>query len=48
LRAGLADAHGDVWEGVGRYHSARSDLQVPYLRRVLAAARRLRTGQPRG
>jgi len=48
LRGALADAHGDVWEGVGRYHSARSDLQAAYLRRVLAAARRLRTGQPRG
>ena len=48
LHGALADAHGDVWDGVGRYHSARSDLQVAYLRRVLAAARRLRTGQPRG
>ena len=48
LRGALADAHGDFWEGVGRYHSARSDLQAAYLRRVLAAARRLRTGQPRG
>ncbi len=44
----LADAHGDVWEGVGRYHSARPGLQAAYLRRVLAAARRLRTGQRRG
>ena len=48
LHGALADAHGDVWDGVGRYHSARSDLQAAYLRRVLAAARRLRTGQPRG
>jgi len=48
LRGALADAHGDVWEGVGRYHSARSDLQAAYLRRVLAAARRLRAGQNRG
>ena len=48
LRGALADAHGDVWEGVGRYHSARSDLKAAYLRRVLAAARRLRAGQPRG
>ncbi len=48
LRGALADAHGDFWEGVGRYHSARSDLKAAYLRRVLAAARRLRTGQPRG
>ena len=48
LRGALADAHGDVWEGVGRYHSARSDLKATYLRRVLAAARRLRAGQPRG
>jgi len=48
LRGALADAHGDVWEGVGRYHSVRSDLQAAYLRRVLAAARRLRTGQNRG
>ena len=48
LRGALADAHGDVWEGVGRYHSARSDLKAAYLRRVLAAARRLRTGRPRG
>ncbi len=48
LRGALADARGDVWEGVGRYHSARSDLQAAYLRRVLAAARRLRAGQNRG
>ena len=48
LRGTLADAHGDVWEGVGRYHSARSDLKAAYLRRVLAAARQLRAGQPRG
>ncbi len=48
LRGALADAHGDFWEGVGRYHSARSDLKAAYLRRVLAAARRLRAGQPRG
>ena len=48
LRGALADARGDFWEGVGRYHSARSDLKAAYLRRVLAAARRLRTGQPRG
>ena len=48
LRSALADAHGDFWEGVGRYHSARSDLQAAYLRRVLAAARRLRSGQHNG
>ena len=48
LRSALADAHGDFWEGVGRYHSTRSDLQAAYLRRVLAAARRLRSGQHDG
>ena len=48
LRGALADARGDVWEGVGRYHSARPGLQAAYLRRVLAAARRLRAGQNRG
>lgn len=48
LRSALADAHGDFWEGVGRYHSTRSDLQAAYLRRVLAAARRLRSGRHYG
>jgi len=48
LQGTLAEAHGDFWDGVGRYHSARSDLKATYLRRVLAAARRLRTGQRRG
>jgi len=48
LHRSLADAHGDFWDGVGRYHSARSDLKTTYLRRVLAAARRMLAGQHNG
>ncbi len=48
LGRAVADAHGDFWDGVGRYHSVRSDLKTSYLRRVLAAARRLRTGPRHG
>ena len=44
LRRSLADAHGDFWDGVGRYHSGRSDLKASYLRRVLATARRMLAG----
>lgn len=48
LRRSLADARGDFWDGVGRYHSGRSDLKATYLRRVLATARRMLAGQHGG
>ena len=48
LHRSLADAHGDFWDGVGRYHSGRSDLKASYLRRVLATARRMLAGQHNG
>ena len=48
LQRALAGAHGDFWDGVGRYHSTRSDLKTTYLRRVLAAARRMLTGGRHG
>ena len=48
FKRALADARGDFWEGVGRYHSARPHLKAIYLRKVLAAARRMLPGDRRG
>jgi soluble lytic murein transglycosylase-like protein len=40
LREAMVET-GDFWNGVGRYHSARSDLKERYMRRVVGAAGRL-------
>ena len=38
LRQAIDEAHGDLWEGVGLYHSHDPSFKADYLRRVLAAA----------
>jgi hypothetical protein len=48
LRQAIADAHGDVWDGVGRYHSANPSLQRVYLWKVLAIGRSLLTAARNG
>jgi hypothetical protein len=40
LREKMVEA-GDFWTGVGKYHSARSDLKERYIGRVVGAAGRL-------
>jgi hypothetical protein len=40
LREKMVEA-GDFWTGVGKYHSARSDLKQRYIQRVVGAAGRL-------
>lgn len=41
LRQSLDEAHGDLWEGVGLYHSHDAGYKADYLRKVLTAALRL-------
>jgi hypothetical protein len=42
LRQALDEAHGDLWDGVGRYHSHDPAHKTAYLRQVLEQALRLR------
>ena len=42
LRRGLDAAHGDLWEGVGTYHSHDPEHKAAYLRAVLRQVLRLR------
>jgi len=42
LRLALDEAHGDLWDGVGRYHSHDPAHKTAYLRQVLEQALRLR------
>lgn len=41
LRQSLDEAHGNLWEGVGLYHSHDAGYKADYLRKVLMAALRL-------
>ncbi len=44
LRQAIDQAHGDFWEGVGRYHSHDPCYQADYLRKVLRQTIRLQAG----
>jgi hypothetical protein len=41
LRQALDEAEGDLWEGIGLYHSHNERHKTDYLRQVLAQGRRL-------
>ena len=43
LRQNLDEAHGDLWEGVGLYHSHDPGYKADYLRKVLQVALHLET-----
>jgi len=44
LSRAIADENGDLWAGVGRYHSSTPALQINYTARVKQAFRRLFSG----
>ena len=45
LRRGLDEARGDLWEGVGYYHSHDPGHKADYLRKVLIQALRLQAAE---
>lgn len=48
LRTNLDNAHSDLWEAVGRYHSGNETLKLGYLKQVYAHIVALLKEKPRG